>query len=230
MDREVYLPTDTHGPFEPGERPGQLALAKGQQPQPPRSHHQTAGMPRGFGNQPSLLSQGAPFSERAQISMAPRELGTGSHRRQIDLTAVLVALCSLEGGHRLPEGGDGLTIRSLRQVGIAEVLVRQRLEEGLAAGPRARVLPRSYGLVIGPHTAQIVGEKGRNATQLRRVVEGYREGLGLVQIGQHTPEVARGQERCARREPQIDGLPTRLALLRQVWEGPERLLEGARSL
>ena len=37
-DREVRFLTDAHGPFEQGERPGQVALAEGQQTDPPRGH------------------------------------------------------------------------------------------------------------------------------------------------------------------------------------------------
>ena len=35
IEREVRLVTDAHGPFEQGERPGQVALAEGQQTDPP---------------------------------------------------------------------------------------------------------------------------------------------------------------------------------------------------
>ena len=35
IDREVRVLTDAHGPFEQGERPGQVALAEGQQTDPP---------------------------------------------------------------------------------------------------------------------------------------------------------------------------------------------------
>ena len=35
IDREICLVTDTHGPFEEGERPGEVALAEGQQTDPP---------------------------------------------------------------------------------------------------------------------------------------------------------------------------------------------------
>ena len=35
IDREVDVLTEGHGPFEPGEGPGQVALAEGQQTDPP---------------------------------------------------------------------------------------------------------------------------------------------------------------------------------------------------
>src|SRR5262249_54637672 len=37
-DREVRVPTYTHGTFEPGECPAQVALAEGQQTNPPRGN------------------------------------------------------------------------------------------------------------------------------------------------------------------------------------------------
>ncbi len=41
--RKVRVLTDAHGPFEPGECPGQIALAEGQQTDPPRGHMRLAG-------------------------------------------------------------------------------------------------------------------------------------------------------------------------------------------
>ena len=63
-----------------------------------------------------------------------------------------------------------------------------------------------------------------------RVVESLREGLGLAQRRQDTPEVARRQERRAQGEPEIDGLLARGALLWQMREGAERLLEVPHGL
>ena len=54
--------------------------------------------------------------------------------------------------------------------------------------------------------------KSRDLSQPTRVVEGRREGLGLAQIRQDTPKVARRQERRAQGEPEIDGLLARVAL------------------
>ena len=58
----------------------------------------------------------------------------------------------------------------------------------------------------------MVGQKERDLSQPTRVIEGRREGLGLAQIRQDTPKVARRKERRAQGEPEIDGLLARVAL------------------
>ena len=65
----------------------------------------------------------------------------------------------------------------------------------------------------------------RDVSQTTRVVERRREGLGLVQVGQDTLIVARGRQRGAHGESEIDGLLARVTRLRQMREGTERLLE-----
>ena len=63
-----------------------------------------------------------------------------------------------------------------------------------------------------------------------RVVEGFRESLGLTQRRQDTPRVARREERQAQGEPEIDGLLARGTRLRQMQKGAERLLEEPHGL
>ena len=82
MSWEVRFLTDAHGPFEPGECPGQVALAEGQQTEPPLGIHEAPGVlppPRQSG---VLLRQGAALGEHAQLGMARGEPGTGEHRGQ----------------------------------------------------------------------------------------------------------------------------------------------------
>ena len=69
------------------------------------------------------------------------------------------------------------------------------------------------GLVVLAHEVAMDGQKDRDLCQPTRVVEGCRQGRGLVQIGQDTPEVVRRKERRAHGEPEIDGLLARVALL-----------------
>ena len=64
-----------------------------------------------------------------------------------------------------------------------------------------------------------IDRKTSDLPQPTRVVEGRREGLGLAQIRQDTPRVARWEERRAQGEPEIDGLLARVARLRQMWKG-----------
>ena len=72
--------------------------------------------------------------------------------------------------------------------------------------------------------------ESRDLSQPTRVVEGHGEGLGLAQERQDTPKVARRMERRAQGEPEVDGLLARGALLRQMLEGTERLLEVLHGL
>jgi hypothetical protein len=60
----------------------------------------------------------------------------------------------------------------------------------------------------------MVCQKVRDLPQPTRVVEGRREGLGLVQKRQNTPIIAERAERCAQGEPEIDALLACIALLR----------------
>ena len=74
-------------------------------------------------------------------------------------------------------------------------------------------------------------ERPADLSQPTRVVEGRREGLGLVQIRQNTPEVARRKERRSAGRA-ADRWPARIATrgVRKVGQGPECLLEKSHGL
>ena len=116
-EREVRVLTDAHGPFEQGERPGQVALAEGQQTDPPRGQHEAPGVSHRLGNPQPFFPEGPALGERAQLGMAPGEVGTGEHGGQDDLTEALVAPRPVEGRHGLPEAVDRPTIVALGLVG-----------------------------------------------------------------------------------------------------------------
>ena len=99
-------------------------------------------------------------------------------------------------------------------VGSAEVVVRQRVQDDIPAGrgERQGALAGGDGLVIRAHVAEMACQKDRDLSQPTRVVEGLSEGLGLAQIRQDAPQVARRMERRAQGEPEIDGLLARVAL------------------
>src|SRR5437764_15350129 len=97
-------------------------------------------------------------------------------------------------------------------------------------GERQGALGGGDGLVIRAHDVEMGCQKNRNLSQPTRVVEGRRESLGLAQTRQDTPKVARRLERRTQGEAEIDGLLARVALLRQMREGAERLLEVSHSL
>ena len=67
-------------------------------------------------------------------------------------------------------------------------------------------------------------ERG-DPSQPPRVVEGHGEGFGLAQSRQHAPQFAERMERQSQSKPEVDGLRARVALLRQMREGTERLLD-----
>ena len=157
IGREVRVLTDAHGPFEQGECPGQVALAEGQQTNPPRGKHEARGVSNRLGNPQPFFPEGPALGERAQLGMAPGEPGTGVHGGQEDLTEALAAPRPLEGRHGLPEAVDRPTIVALGLVGYAEVLVRQRVQDDIPAGrgEREGALGGGDGLVIRAHEAEI---------------------------------------------------------------------------
>ena len=112
-DREVRVLTDAYGPFEPGERPGQVALAEGQQTNPPRGKHEASGVSHRLGNPQPFVPEGTALGEHAQLGMAPGEVGTGEHSGQENIAKALVAPCPVEGRHGLPEAVDRPTIVAL---------------------------------------------------------------------------------------------------------------------
>jgi hypothetical protein len=115
--REVRLLTDVHGPFEPGERPGQIALAEGQQTKSPRGIHQARGVIHRLSDPEPFVPKGPALGECAQLGMAGSEPGTGEHGRQEDLAEALVAPRPVEERHGLPQTVDRLPIFALGLVG-----------------------------------------------------------------------------------------------------------------
>ena len=149
--------TDAHGPFEQGERPVQVALAEGQQTDPPRGPHEAPGVSNRLGNPQPFVPEGTALSKRAQLGMARSEPGTGDHGGQEDLTEALAAPRPVEGRHGLPKAVDRPTIVALGLVGYAEALVRQRVQDDLptSRGEREGALGGGDGLVIRTHEVEM---------------------------------------------------------------------------
>ncbi len=78
-DREVRILTDAYGPFEPGESPGQVALAEGHQTDPPRGNHKARGVRHRLGNPQPLFAESPALGECSQLGMAPGEVDTGAY-------------------------------------------------------------------------------------------------------------------------------------------------------
>src|SRR5712691_10534434 len=116
-----------------------------------------------LGNLEPFFAEGCALGERPQFGMAPGEIGTGLRSGQEDRTEVLVAPCNLEGRHGLPEAVDRPTIVTLVKVGLAELLVRQRVQDDIPAsrGEREGALGGGDGLVIRTPVAEMGGQKGK---------------------------------------------------------------------
>ena len=71
----------------------------------------------------------------------------------------------------------------------------------------------------------MVSQKEQDPSQPAWVIKGHRKRFSLAQVGQSTPQVSGRSERRAQGKPEVDGLLTGLALLRQMREHTERLLE-----
>jgi hypothetical protein len=87
-----------------------------------------------LGNPQPFVPESPALRKRAQLGMAPGEVGTGEHGGQDELTEALVAPRPVEGGYGQPEAGDRPTIVALGTVGSAEVGARQRLQGDLPIG------------------------------------------------------------------------------------------------
>ena len=110
-----------------------------------------------LGNPQPFFPEGTALGERAQLGMAPGEVGTGGHGGQDELTEALVAPRPVEGRHGLLEAVDRPTIVALGVVGYAEALVRQRLQDDIPAGrgEREGALGGGDGLVIRTPDAEM---------------------------------------------------------------------------
>ena len=85
-------------------------------------------------NPEPFFAEGPALDERAQLGMAPGEVGTGEHGGQVDLTKAFAAPNTLEGRDGLPQAVNRPTIVTLGVVRMAKLVVRQRVEDDVPAG------------------------------------------------------------------------------------------------
>src|SRR5262249_52777182 len=162
--RVVRVLTDTHGPFEPGECPAQVALAEGQTTDPPRGHHEARGMSHRLSDPAPFVPEGPTLGEGAQLGMTPGKQGIGLHEViglhewHGSLAQALAVPRLVEGYHGLLEASYRPTIVALHLVDMTEAHVRQRLQDDLTAGcgERQSRLSGSASLIIRAHTAEMV--------------------------------------------------------------------------
>jgi hypothetical protein len=230
--REVRVLTDAHGLFEQGEGLRQVALAEGQQADPPRGKHQAARVLNRLGNAEPFFPEGPALGEQTQLGMTRGESGTGLHGGQEGLPEALLAPRPVEGRQSLPDAVNRPTIVALDMVGSTELLVRQRLQDNIPTnhGEHEGTLGGGDGLVIRAHEAERGRHMDRDLSQPTRVIEGCSKGLGLPQSRQDTPRVTRRKECRMQGKPEVAGLLTRGALLRQMREGTQRLLDVPHGL
>src|SRR5262245_2539111 len=102
--------------------------------EPPRGHHEASRGSNRLGNPQPFLPEGSALSKRAQLSMAYGEAGMRDHCGQENTTKAPAAPRPLEGRHRLLEEVDRPPIVALLLVRLADVAIRQRLQDGIPAG------------------------------------------------------------------------------------------------
>jgi hypothetical protein len=73
--------TEPHSPFEQGECPGQVALAKKQYPEPMRGIHESSRMGDHLGYPEPLFPKAPTRGKHAEFSIAHGEVGRGEHGR-----------------------------------------------------------------------------------------------------------------------------------------------------
>src|SRR5262249_46672064 len=136
---------------------GQVTLAERQHTNPPRGKHQASGVSSRLGNPEPFFPKGTTLREHTQLSMAPGEVGAGKYGRQESPAEALVAPRPVEGRHGLPEAVDRPTIVALALVGLAEALVRQRLQNGIpvGCGEHQGALGSGNGTVICAHAVEM---------------------------------------------------------------------------
>ena len=126
-------------------------MAEGQQANP-KGKYEAPGVSHRLRDPEPFFPKGPALGERAQLGIAPGKPGTGEHGGQEHMTEALVAPRAVEGHHGLPEAIDRPTIVALGLVGVAEVLVRQRVQDGIPSGRGEwpGTLGGGDGLVIRP--------------------------------------------------------------------------------
>src|SRR5262245_3866945 len=93
------------------------------------------------------------------------------------------AVSTVESCHVLPEIVNRPTIVALGLVGSADGLIHHRVQDDVptSRGEPEGTLAGGDGLVMRAHQVEIVYQKARNLSEPTRVVEVYRESLGLAQ-------------------------------------------------
>ena len=92
------------------------------------------------------------------------------------------------------------------------------------------LLARRHGAVVVSRDPEYMGHPGQHPSQPGPIVERPGQGLGLAQQGEAPPMLSQWAQRASQSEAEIDGQHPGVAVLGQVREGLEGLLEGGHRL
>ena len=140
-----------------GRALGRSPWQRDKRPIPYEAHIRLLGCATVSSNLQPFFPEHTALSKHAQLGMTGGEESQGLHRGQIGLTEALMALGTVERGHRLLETAVRLPIVTRGRVGCAETLVRQGLHDGIPIGcsEREGTLRRGDGLVIRTYIAEM---------------------------------------------------------------------------
>jgi hypothetical protein len=150
-----------------------------------------------LGNPEPFFRESLTLGERPQLGMALGEAASGVHSGQDNLAKALAALRPVKEHYDLPETVYCPMIVALELVGLAEELIRQRVQDTIPAGrgEREGALGGRDGMVMCAHEEEMDAQKDRDLSQPTLIVQGRGEGLRLAQTCQDAPMITRRNER-----------------------------------
>src|SRR5262249_44825185 len=120
--------------------------------------------------------------------MAHGQPSTGEHCWRGILAQEIITLGPDESRHDLSETVARPTVVTLGNIGAAEELVRQCLQDAIptSCGKCDSTLAGGNNLVVQAPEEEILCQLDADLPQPTRVIEGHREGFGLAQQRQNT--------------------------------------------
>ena len=214
-----------------GSALGRSPWRRASRPSPHEAHYQAHGVLDRLGNPEPFFPEGLPSANVPSSAWHQASQARESTAGRMSLTEALVAprpsrdatVCPNSRSPDDSHPGHSRLGRGRRSPAPAG---RHPRWPWRAPGRAGR--PRWPGHT-SPMIVEIVGQKERDLSQPTRVVEGRGEGLGLAQAVRGCAQSPSGRAPCAGRAG--DRWPARrVALLRQMREGAERLLEVPHGL
>ena len=228
---DVRSLADPKAAFEHGNGLGQVPLAQGQPANTAVRLATAEGVIDGLVKLERLIPQGEALGKRAQLGQASDQPAPGEYREQEPLKPLIAQLAG-ERGHVPLQDVDGLSIVAQGVVHLAEVEVRPRLERQFPKrhGNGVGALAGRQGAVIVAPYPEIVDHVDGGPPQAALVAQGLGEAFRVAQIVEEQPEFSERHQGLLQVKPEIDGLCQRVAVLGEVMQGHQRLLEGGHRL